>query len=166
MSLKTLISKSVHYNNWVVDKYLNWLSSKSDEQLNQETPSSFPTILKTLHHIWQTQEYWWSHISENNEFDFAATAVLSGREEIFSAIRNNSQKLADYVDGLTEEDLIKNVKIESQWFQCDFSKYEYIQHVIIHGTYHRGQIVTMGRCIGITDAPMTDYNFWNIYKDK
>lgn len=41
MSLKTLISKSVQYNNWVVDKYLDWLSAKSDEQLNQETPSSF-----------------------------------------------------------------------------------------------------------------------------
>lgn len=121
--------------------------------------------MKTLHHIWQTQEYWWSYISENNEFDFAATAALSGREEIFSAIRNNSQKLADYVDSLTEEDLIKNVKLNLSGFSVIF-KIQYIQHVIIHGTYHRGQIVTMGRCIGITDAPMTDYNFWNIYKDK
>ena len=65
-------------------------------------------------------EYWWSHISENNEFDFAATAALSGREEIFSAIRNNSQKLADYVDSLTEEDLIKNVKLNLSGFSVIF----------------------------------------------
>ncbi|MGE8376906.1 MAG: DinB family protein, partial [Sphingobacterium sp.] len=56
MSLKTLITKSVQYNNWVVNKYVDWLSTKPDEQLNQEVPSSFPTILKTLNHIWQTQE--------------------------------------------------------------------------------------------------------------
>ncbi|ASE62768.1 DinB family protein [Chryseobacterium indologenes] len=166
MSLKTLTVKSVQYNNWVVNKYIDWLSTKSDEQLNQETISSFPTILKTLHHIWQTQEYWWSHIAENNEFDFEKTAAASSKEEVFNAIKNNSQKLVDYVESLSEEDLSKNVKIESQWFQCDFSKYEYIQHAILHSTYHRGQIVTMGRNVGITDAPMTDFNFWNIYKDQ
>jgi len=164
MSLKTLITKSVQYNNWVVNKYLDWLSTKSEEQLNQEVPSSFPTILKTLNHIWQTQEYWWSHISERNDFDFEKT--FSTKEDIFNAIKDSSQKLQDYVEGLSEQDLEKNVKVESPWFQCDFSKYEYIQHLIIHGTYHRGQIVTMGRNIGITDAPMTDYNFWNIYKDQ
>ncbi|WP_313090017.1 DinB family protein [Chryseobacterium flavum] len=165
MSLKTLVSKSAQYNNWVVNKYIDWLSTKSDEQLNQESISSFPTILKTLHHIWQTQEYWWSHISENNDFDFTKTTETTSKEDIFNAIKNNSQKLVDYVESLSEEDLSKNVKVESPWFQCDFSKYEYIQHAILHGTYHRGQIVTMGRNIGITDAPMTDFNFWNIYKD-
>jgi len=165
MSLKTLVVKSVQYNKWVVDKYIDWLSTKSDSQLNQETPSSFPTILKTLQHIWQTQEYWWSHISEEGGFDMEKIATVTGRLEILEALRSNSQKLVDYVDKLSEEDLLKTVKIESPWFQCDFSKYEYIQHTIIHGTYHRGQIVTMGRAIGITDAPMTDYNFWNIYKD-
>lgn len=116
MSLKTLVTKSVQYNNWVVNKYIDWLSTKSDEQLNQETISSFPTILKTLHHIWQTQEYWWSHIAENNEFDFEKTTAAAGKEEVFNAIKNNSQKLVDYVETLSEEDLSKNVKIESQWF--------------------------------------------------
>ncbi|MBE4947274.1 DinB family protein [Chryseobacterium culicis] len=164
MSLKALVSKTVQYNNWVVNKYIDWLSTKSDEQLNQETISSFPTILKTLHHIWQTQEYWWSYIAEKNDFDVTKTAETNSKEDVFNAIRTNSQMLADYVESLSEEDLLKNVKIESQWFQCDFSKYEYIQHAILHGTYHRGQIVTMGRNIGITDAPMTDFNFWNIYK--
>ncbi|WP_288438675.1 DinB family protein [uncultured Chryseobacterium sp.] len=166
MSLKALVSKTVQYNNWVVNKYIDWLSTKSDEQLNQETISSFPTILKTLHHIWQTQEYWWSYIAEKNDFDGTKTAETNSKEDVFNAIRTNSQMLADYVESLSEEDLLKNVKIESQWFQCDFSKYEYIQHAILHGTYHRGQIVTMGRNIGITDAPMTDFNFWNIYKDQ
>lgn len=164
MSLKILITKSVQYNNWVVNKYLDWLTTKSEEQLNQEVPSSFPTILKTLHHIWQTQEYWWSHISENNDFDFEK--IFNNTDDIFNAIRDSSQKLVDYVTALSEQDLEKNIKVESPWFQCDFSKYEYIQHLIIHGTYHRGQIVTIGRNIGITDAPMTDYNFWNIYKDQ
>ncbi|GEM_PF-3307891 len=38
--------------------------------------------LKTLDYIWQTQEYWWSHISEHNDFDFEKTLV---KKRIFSA---------------------------------------------------------------------------------
>ncbi|MGF7027663.1 MULTISPECIES: DinB family protein [Sphingobacterium] len=164
MSLKTLITKSAEYNDWVVNKYINWLADKSDDQLNQEVPSSFPTILKTLNHILQTQEYWWSHISESNDFDFEKKRTT--KEEIFEALRRNSVQLVDYVHKLSELDLEKNIKVESPWFQCDFTKYEYIQQLILHGTYHRGQIVTMGRAIGIADAPMTDFNYWNIYKDQ
>ncbi|QQT62943.1 DinB family protein [Sphingobacterium multivorum] len=164
MSLKTLITKSGEYNDWVVNKYINWLADKSDDQLNQEVPSSFPTILKTLNHILQTQEYWWSHISESNDFDFEKKRTT--KEEIFEALRRSSVQLVDYINKLSELDLEKNIKVESPWFQCDFTKYEYIQQLILHGTYHRGQIVTMGRAIGITDAPMTDFNYWNIYKDQ
>jgi Uncharacterized protein conserved in bacteria len=164
MSLKTLITKSADYNNWVVNKYINWLADKSDDQLNQEVPSSFPTILKTLNHILQTQEYWWSHISESNDFDFEKKPTT--KEDIFEALKRSSLQLLAYVQKLSEIDLEKNIKVESPWFQCDFTKYEYIQQLILHGTYHRGQIVTMGRAIGITDAPMTDFNYWNIYKDQ
>lgn len=166
MNLKTLITHTVQYNHWVVSKYIDWLSTKSDEQLNQEVISSFPTILTTLHHIWQTQEYWWSYIGENSDFDFGRISAAVSKDEIFNGIKNNSRKLMEYVEGLSEEDLAQNVKVESPWFQCDFSKYEYIQHVVVHGAYHRGQIVTMGRNVGITDAPMTDYNFWNVFKDS
>ena len=93
MNLKTLITHTAQYNNWVVNKYIDWLSTKSDEQLNQEVISSFPTILKTLHHIWQTQEYWWSYIAENNEFNFEETSAKTTKEEIFAGIKNNSEKL-------------------------------------------------------------------------
>lgn len=69
MSLKTLVTKSVEYNNWVVNKYINWLADKSEAQLNQEVPSRFRNILQTLNHILQTQEYWRSHISESIDFE-------------------------------------------------------------------------------------------------
>jgi len=34
-------------------------------------------------------------------------------------------------------------------------------HVINHGTYHRGQIITMARSLGVTHGiPKTDYNLY------
>jgi uncharacterized damage-inducible protein DinB len=52
------------------------------------------------------------------------------------------------------------------WFQCDLPEYEYLMQVINHGTYHRGQIVAIGRNIGITDVTNTDYNFYNPVKEQ
>lgn len=72
--------------------------------------------------------------------------------------------MTELIKSFSEEELSKEVKIESPWFQCNLPRYEYLIQVINHGTYHRGQIVTIERNIGITDATNTDYNFYNIVK--
>ena len=63
---------------------------------------------------------------------------------------------------MTSDDVQAKTLIESPWFQCDFNNFEYIMHYANHSTYHRGQVITIGRSLGFTDAPMTDYNLYNI----
>ena len=150
-----------NYNLWVNQQFVNWLSPKSDELLHKELPSSYSSIIKTLNHIWATEEYWYAIIAETPEFDKRENAVLV-TDEIFKGLVNRSTQLAQLIASLSEEELSKKVKIESPWFQCEFPKYDYLMQVINHGTYHRGQIVTIGRNIGITDASNTDYNFYNV----
>jgi uncharacterized damage-inducible protein DinB len=74
--------------------------------------------------------------------------------------------LKHLIHSLSEEDLIKEVKIVNPWFECELPISDYLLQVINHGTYHRGQIVTMGRNVGITDASNTDYNFYNVVKQQ
>ena len=165
MSLKNIMSNYADYNLWVNQQFVNWLSPKSDELLYAEVPSSFSTIMKTLDHIWSTEEYWFSVISETSLLEKKLERELS-KEEIFSGLLNSSKKLADFINSLSEEDLVKKVKIINPWFECELPISDYLLQVINHGTYHRGQIVTMGRNIGITDASNTDYNFYNVVKTQ
>ncbi|MBC8155692.1 MAG: DinB family protein [Bacteroidetes bacterium] len=146
---------------WVNQQFVKWLSTKSDELLFKEIPSSYSSIIKTLNHIWATEEYWHSIIAETSEFDERENVELI-TDEILKGLLNRSTLLAELIKSFTEKELSKKVKIESPWFQCDLSKYEYLLQVVNHGTYHRGQIVTIGRNIGITDATNTDYNFYNV----
>jgi uncharacterized damage-inducible protein DinB len=149
-----------NYNLWAVSTLVNWLRTKTPEQLETEVPSSFPTIGKTLVHILQTQQYWFSVIS-NTEFtpeEFTGTT-----EDIFAAIVAHSETLARYIQNMTEEDLEDKALVQNPWFECNFNKFEYLIQLVNHGTYHRGQIITIGRNLGFTDAPMTDYNFYNVY---
>ncbi|KAF2341099.1 DinB family protein [Flavobacterium tistrianum] len=165
MSLKKIMSNFADYNLWVNQQFVNWLSSKSDELLNAEVQSSFSTIMKTLDHIWSTEEYWFSVISENDMAEKKPENELS-KDEIFEGLLNSSTRLKHLINSLSEEDLMKEVKITNPWFECELPVSDYLLQVINHGTYHRGQIVTMGRNIGITDASNTDYNFYNVVKQK
>jgi len=165
MSLKKIMSNYADYNLWVNQQFVNWLSPKSDELLYAEVPSSFSTIMKTLDHIWSTEEYWFSVISETAPTEKKAENELS-RDQIFEGLLNASAKLKQFIHSLSEEDLVKEVKITNPWFECELPISDYLIQVINHGTYHRGQIVTMGRNIGITDASNTDYNFYNVVKQK
>lgn len=165
MSLKNIMSNYADYNLWVNQQFVNWLSPKSDELLYAEVPSSFSTIMKTLDHIWSTEEYWFSVISETSLLEKKPESELS-KEEILSGLLNSSEKLAGFINSLSEENLVKKVKIINPWFECELPISDYLLQVINHGTYHRGQIVTMGRNIGITDASNTDYNFYNVVKNQ
>ncbi|WP_125718139.1 DinB family protein [Flavobacterium ustbae] len=165
MSLKRIMSNYADYNLWVNQQFVNWLSTKSDELLYTEMPSSFSTIMKTLDHIWSTEEYWFSIISESSLSEKKAESELS-KEEIFAGLLHSSTKLKHLINSLSEEDLVKEVEIINPWFECELPISEYLIQVINHGTYHRGQIVTMGRNIGITDATNTDYNFYNVVKQQ
>lgn len=161
MSLKKLMSNYADYNLWVNQQFVNWLSTKSDELLHKELPSSYSSIIKTLNHIWATEEYWYSIIAETADFDKRENVELI-TDEILKGLLNRSTHLAALIKSLSDEELTKKIKIESPWFQCELPKCDYLLQVINHGTYHRGQIVTIGRNIGITDAKNTDYNFYNV----
>ena len=83
-------------------------------------------------------------------------------DDVFKALLNTSAELAGYINTMTNTDIQDKTLIESPWFRCDFSNFEYIMHYANHSTYHRGQVTSIGRSLGFTDAPMTDYNLYNI----
>ncbi|OOG15750.1 damage-inducible protein DinB [Sphingobacterium sp. CZ-UAM] len=165
MSLKTSITNSVDYNIWVIEQLVAWLRGYPEELLQTECPSSFSSIAKTLKHISDTQLYWSSMIrgTATPSFDYIATSVDVETE--MNNIVNEAKLLAAYVKENTEA-MNEPHLIESQWFSSNFPKYEYLQHLIIHTTYHRGQIVTIGHHVGVLKAPMLDYNFWNVMRQQ
>ena len=165
MSLQSVITNNVDYNVGVTQQLVNWLRQHTKETLHKECSSSFSSIAKTLKHISDTQLYWSSMIRETEvpQFDYMATEVTVQTE--MDNLVNEALLLAAYVKENMSA-MSENYLIESPWFSSNFPKFEYLQHLIIHTTYHRGQIVTIGRNTGITDAPMLDYNFWNVKRQE
>lgn len=164
MSLQQFMANNACYHLWATQKFVEWLSPKPEELLHQEVPSSFNSIIKTLNHIWATDEYWYAIIAETSEFEDRMAVTDLKAKEVFAGITHRAREISRLIETYSEADLSKKIKIERPWFTCDLPKYEYLQQLINHATYHRGQIVTIGRNIGITDGSNTDYNFYNIFK--
>lgn len=164
MNLQNLISDYTAYNLWANQQFINWLSNKPVEQLNQEVPSSFSSILKTLNHIWAIEEYWYSIIAKKAEFNNRYGATEFVADEIFEGLINRSTLLAEDVKQFTDIELTEKIKLVSPWLEADQPRYEYLLQLVNHGTYHRGQIITIARNVGITDAPNTDYIFFSASK--
>ncbi|UGU15505.1 damage-inducible protein DinB [Sinomicrobium kalidii] len=158
--ISSLTKNYANYNLWANTRLVEWLRTKPENVVEQEVPSSFPGIKQTLVHIWQTERYWFSILKKEEPLTFEA---FSGTlEDVFTGILKQSSELADYINTLAEENIEEKILIESPWFSSDFRGFEYVMHSVNHSTYHRGQVITIGRNLGFTDAPMTDYNLYNV----
>lgn len=160
VGLGNLVKNYADYNLWTNLTLVNWLKSKPVHLLEKQVSSSFSSIFLTLHHMYKTQGYWFSVVSKRSDFNEAEYPVEL--DAVFTGIVEQSGEIADFVSAMTINDLQEQIPVESPWFTCEFSAFEYIMQFVNHSTYHRGQIVTIGRHLGFTDAPMTDYNFYNI----
>lgn len=159
-AIAALMKNYANYNLWANLTLINWLKTKPVATLEQEVPSSFPSIRLTLLHIWQTERYWQAIL--RNEDVPAYSPFTGNMQEVFDTLLRTSGELARYVNAMTDETIRDKTLIESPWFRCNFRNFEYIVHYANHSTYHRGQVITIGRQLGFTDAPMTDYNLYNI----
>lgn len=166
MSLQHLMINYTAYNAWANESLINWLKTKSQDVFQAEVPSSFPSILKTLNHIWAVEEFWHSVLAEEALKSSRYGAEDLQVEAVIEGVVAESQALMNYVSTLSEAALLEEVHLDTPWVSGEMPRFEFLQHVLNHSTYHRGQIITIGRVLGLTDAPMTDYNFFNMAVEK
>lgn len=147
------------YNLWANTTMVTWLRTKPAAVLETEAASSFSSVKLTLVHIWQVQQYWLSVVAHT---EYAPQPFHGSVEEICTLLLAQSEQWLSYVTAMTEEDICDPTRVVNQWFESYLNNFEYIIQCMNHSTYHRGQIVTIGRQLGLTDAPMTDYNYYNV----
>ena len=161
MNLSSLVKDYAAYNLWANQAIVEWLKTHPSDALEREIPSSFSSIKQTLVHIWDT-ETWWLGILKGLNPESNYGRVFEGKpEEVFAGIVKLSEEFAAYVATLSEASL-QEICPFSIPYVGDFARarFEMIQHSMNHITYHRCQIITIGRNAGLTNAPMTDFMFY------
>jgi len=162
-SFSAIARANAAWNLWANNTLLVWLETKPPELLDTEVASSFSSIRKTLRHLWTVQDWWLANMA-GEEPEFTYGEVYTGTvKEAMEGLANSSRRLNSYFESLSAEEMADTCSVNIPFTgDFDISRFEMMQHVANHSAYHRGQVTTIGRNVGLTDAPMTDYMYWNL----
>lgn len=162
MSIKKLISSYADYNLSANQQFVKWLNNQLEEQLKKNVQSSFNSVLQTLNHIWAIEEMWCADLFKNTDAINRYGVQDLKSKEVFEGLLHRSSIIAEKVSQLSEKELADKVHIKTPWFEANLTLVEYLQHLFNHGTYHRGQIVTIAHNLGFNEMPSTDYLFYSL----
>ena len=154
--MKNLTTRFLRYNLWANERLTSWLMTIDRKVLYQKTGSSFDTIDRTLQHIVSAQIYWHQIFATGQiSSEFNQPIKQHVVEEVITDVVRTSQQLVSELSFLSEQQLMEVIKVSDS----TQSRYEYILHVVNHSSYHRGQVVSMCRALGVTgEIPVTDYD--------
>jgi uncharacterized damage-inducible protein DinB len=155
------VKKHLHqltsYNLWANSIMSELIENLPTEKLHQTIDSSFNSIFKTLLHIWDAEYIWLKRLQGISISEWPSKMMDKDGFSTNLFLQNTSD-LSDFIG-----DKPINYFLES----CEYSNLKgekfstlpegIIAHVVNHSTYHRGQLVTMLRQLGIAQIPSTDF---------
>ena len=146
------------YNAWANRRSLDAAEKLTGEQFTRQMGSSFSSVRDTLAHIYGAEWIWLERFqgrspsSLPNVTEFADVAALRERW------LEHEAKLLSFVGGLSQADLDRELEYKTLKFGIYINPlWQSMLHVVNHGTYHRGQALTMLRQLGFTKLFPTDY---------
>ena len=159
MSLHQLINSNLAYNTWANERIAQWLTTLDESILYQQADSSFSSIDLTIQHIHCVERYWSAFIHEKDITDFDWSVLKNQATQNLIDLQSQSLLMQQSMASFDESQLNQALVLDTPWSKNNQSRFHYIFHMLNHSTYHRGQIVTIARQLGITEGiPGTDYN--------
>ena len=144
------------YDAWANALVFETAAGLSEEQLADSVASSFPSVVGTLAHMVGAEWVWlrrWLGESPEGFPDWVAKPVLADLRARLAAVE---QEREAFVAGLSDGELGRIVSyrnLAGQVFADPLGGL--IRHVVNHSTYHRGQVATQLRQLGLK-PPSTD----------
>lgn len=155
--MKELLQQYAAYNIWATRLLVERINKLSDEEINREVASSFPSLYKTIRHMWLAEEAWWQRLKLVENLDLQSDKFTGTFAELTANLAKQSQQWLEWVNGATETQLVHVFAYIRNKEQIKMPVYQMLQHVFNHASYHRGQLVTMLRQLGQDKIPDTDF---------
>ena len=155
--MKKVFVQYAAYNIWANQRMTDCISNLSDEQINKVINSSFKSIYATLLHMLDAESIWWQRIKLQEQIDVPSLNFKGSVLELSGSLIKQSKQWKEWVDQATDaalehEFIYRNSKKE----QFKQPVCEVLLHLFNHQSYHRGQLITMFRQVGLEQVPNTD----------
>lgn len=160
--MKELLKQYAAFNIWATQQLLNVILSLPEEQQQQELPSSFNSLQRTLLHMWDAESIWWQRMKLHERIHRPSEHFSGTIKDASNGLLNQSKQWEEWISHASDL-AIDHVFQYETFDKTQFKQptWQMLLHVFNHGTYHRGQLVNMLRQLGVTKVPATDFILWS-----
>jgi uncharacterized damage-inducible protein DinB len=156
--MKELLQQYAAYNIWATGLLVDRINKMPDGTTDQEIVNSFPSIYKTVQHMWVAEEVWWKRLKLTEHIVLESADFSGTFTEMTTALAKQSLQFKDWIDNATENQLVHVFAYIRNKEQVKMPVYQMLHHVFNHATYHRGQLVTKLNQLGADKIPSTDFS--------
>lgn len=155
--------KLYQYNTWANARIIGHLKNLPEDLCHTAVTSVFPNITAVLIHIYIIDRGWYAVLTNEYASD-DYEAIRQSVEQLIQETQNNSldeiaARFAD-VSQKTEAFLsAHDVDVINVYSGVPMSLADVVQHIVNHGSYHRGNISAMLHQLGHSGVPV-DYGYY------
>jgi uncharacterized damage-inducible protein DinB len=151
--LQTLLD----YHYWARDRLFTTIETLTQEQLTRPLGNSFPSIFDTLVHLYGADWIWRSRWDGESPSALPASETFRDLASVRSAWEEEERRIRARVDHLGPDGIMRPIeyrgwdgRLQAQPF------WQMLQHLVNHGSYHRGQVTTMVRQLNVPPPKSMD----------
>jgi uncharacterized damage-inducible protein DinB len=134
------------YNAWANRRQLEAASKVTTEEFVRPMGSSFASLRDTLAHIYGAEWIWLERFQGNSPTTLPEVTQFNDVTGLREKWFEHEARLLDFVGKQTEADLARVLEYKTLKFGVYRNPlWQSMQHVVNHGTYHRGQVTTLLR---------------------
>jgi uncharacterized damage-inducible protein DinB len=151
------VKLQLEYNLWAMRTLLSYLRAQETGISEKPVDSSFSGIRNTLLHITDAEVIWLSRLEGNPVSDWPSKTFSGNEEELYALSESVSERLFSFVSAQSDDFGMKKIAYTNmKGDRFENSVLQILLHLINHGSFHRGQIITMLRQLGVSGIPSTD----------
>lgn len=160
--MKESLLQFAAYNMWANGQLLDVVASLPQEQQVQPVPSSFPSLHQTVLHMLDASSVWWQRLKLQERVIWPGQNFKGSTKDAVQQVTALDRQWHQWIGAATEHTL-QHVFLYANSKREQFKQptFQMLLHLFNHNTYHRGQLVTMMRQLGITKIPQTDFIVWS-----
>lgn len=148
------------YHQWAGEILLDHLASLDDEAWYRDEGLFFKSIHGTLNHLLLVDRIWLGRLQEKPyKIKGLDQELEANRQDLIDALRAQWQTVREYVESGNVTGARPEVEIvNTQGQRFTLEKVAMFQHLVNHGTHHRGQISAVLTRLG-RPAPAMDLGY-------
>jgi len=162
--MKELLTEYASYNVWANQQLIDTINGLTQQQIHQEINSSFPGIFKTVLHLLDAENIWWQRLKLEEHIQQPSDSFTGDFAALQKKLLHQSALFEEWVNHANEHQLQHVFAYQRNKKQYKEQVGQVLLHLFTHNAYHRGQLVTMLRQLGVTKIPSTDFIWYLRHK--